>query len=153
MIRRYGKQTVFSHFSEKEANSFGMINVDEVSPSVFPETLVDKTYFRPEAPYSMQIGSMPSAVRRPEYDYPDGEVVDSPVNMAWLRSPARDRVDIDLALQVVRASIESARQLDEKEIEENKEKLEALEKSSDILSKAVQSGIEASSSNSGSSDK
>lgn len=94
-------------------------------------SIVDKTFFKPGLSSISQVfGSNQS----PVYDSkPNGEMPDYGVNIAWVRSKARDRVDIDLALEVVRETIERAKLEDAEQLKQAEKATKQLEKLGEII--------------------
>lgn len=94
-------------------------------------SIVDKTFFKPGL---SSISQLSSAGRKPVYDsLSDGSMPDYGVNVAWVRSPARDRVDIDLALNLVKQSIENAQLEDAETIKQANQATKQLEKLGNMI--------------------
>lgn len=98
-------------------------------PAYCAPSVVDSTYFKPGVPELMQaFGSS----RTPLYDSgPDGKIPDMDISPAYLRSPARDRTEIDFAVKVIQRSIDEAKAKDSsnlKDIEKSNKALESIKK-------------------------
>lgn len=92
---------------------------------------VDKTFFKPGL---NEISQLSGQTMKPIYDsLPDGSMPDYGVNIAWVRSKARDRVDIDLALSVVKETIERSKLDDAMKAEEIKKQEDNLSKLADTI--------------------
>lgn len=113
--------------SDKSANP-------KTAPLYAFHSIVDKTFFKPGL---SSISQLSGAGRKPVYDsLPDGSMPDYGVNIAWVRSAARDRVDIDLALEVVRETVKRA-DLDDKDAIKQAEKAEQqLQKLGEVIKSA-----------------
>lgn len=107
MIRRYNSQRNAVSFPAEQ---------DGFVQSHFAESKVDKTYFRPDTG-SVDV-TAPVSPRQPVFDYVGSSPHDIGLNLGWLRSKARDRVEIDTALESVKGSIDAAKARDKANIEE-----------------------------------
>lgn len=103
-------------------------------PAYCAPSVVDKTFFKPGLNALSQVSG---ESRKPIYDsLPDGSMPDYGVNVGWLRSAARDRVDIDLALAVVKETIERSQLEDKEKIEQLQKSEKQLNKLSEAIAKA-----------------
>ena len=109
------------------------------------ESVVDKTFFRPGVSELAQLGS---AGRVPRYDTVNGVLPDYGINIAWVRSPARDRVDIDSAQKMVENIIEAEKKDD---LDAVKAKAQAKENAK-FISDALKDSLASTSSDSSASE-
>lgn len=97
---------------------------------------VDKTFFKPGL---SSISQVFGSNQQPVYDSrPDGSMPDYGVNIAWVRSKARDRVDIDLALEVVKETVERAQLEDAEAVKQAKKATEQLQKLGEVIKSSKQ---------------
>lgn len=102
-------------------------------PAYCAPAVTDKTFFNP-ANSALQ-NAAAFAPRKAIYDSINGKIPELAIIPGWLRNPARDRTEIDFALEVVKRTVENAKAKD-------KEALDALEtKQQDLrdLSEAIKS--------------
>ena len=130
------------NFSECPVDVQDEKRIELINRSVLPAycapSKVDKTFFRPGLNDLAQIDS---SLRKPIYDSsPDGSMPDYGVNIAYIRSVARDKVDIDMALDVVKRTIEASKL-------EDADKLAALKSSEENLNKLKETIIAAKTEN------
>lgn len=103
-------------------------------------SIVDKTFFKPGL---SSISQVSGAGRKPVYDsLPDGSMPDYGVNIAWVRSVARDRVDIDLALEVVRETVKRADLEDKDALKQAAKAEEQLQKLGEMIKSASDKSVE-----------
>lgn len=106
------------------------------APAYCSPSIVDKTFFKPGL---SELAQITGSNRKPVYDsLPDGSMPDYGVNIGWVRSAARDRVDIDLALAVVKETIERSQLEDAEKLKAIKDSEKTLNKLSDAISSANQ---------------
>lgn len=104
-------------------------------PAYCAPSVTDKTFFNP-ANSALQ-NAVAFAPRKALYDSINGKIPELAINPGWLRNPARDRTEIDFALDVIKKTVENAKAKDT-------EALKALEgKAKDLedLSAAIKSGV------------
>lgn len=94
-------------------------------PAYCAPTITDRTFFNP-ANSALQ-NALAFAPRRAIYDSVDGKVQELNINPGWLRNPARDRTEIDYALEVIKSSVERAKADDEAAIKELTDKQKDME--------------------------
>lgn len=114
---------------------FALTSDESEKPKTAPlyafHSIVDKTFFKPGL---SSISQVSGSGRKPVYDsLPDGSMPDYGVNIAWVRSKARDRVDIDLALEVVRETVERAKLDDADAIKQAQKAEQQLQKLGDVI--------------------
>lgn len=140
-------------YNSKERHQLGAKNVlvdvdttEQVYPSTDDSTkkkplyafhsIVDKTFFKPGL---SSISQVFGSNQQPIYDSrPDGSLPDYGVNIAWVRSKARDRVDIDLALEVVKETVERAQLEDAEAVKQAKKATEQLQKLGEVIKSSKQ---------------
>lgn len=98
-------------------------------------SVVDDTYFKPGVPDCLQsFGS----TRMPLFDSDSsGTIPDSAVSLAYIRSPARDRTEIDFALEVVKSAVEKAKKEDESNIKDIQKSEKALESIKKVITESI----------------
>lgn len=132
MIRRYNSQCNAVSFPTEQE---GFVQ------SKFAESKVDKSYFRPEN--GILDSTVLAANRQPLFDYVGSSPHDIGLNLGWLRSKARDRVEIDTAFESVKDSIDAAKARDKANIDELKRQEAQLSDLASVLkSKPADSATE-----------
>ena len=94
-------------------------------PAYCAPSVTDRTFFNP-ANSALQ-NALAFAPRRAIYDSVDGKIQELNINLGWLRNPARDRTEIDYALEVVKSAVERAKANDEAAIKELTDKQKDME--------------------------
>lgn len=123
MIRRYNAQRNAVAFPNEQ---------DEFSQGDFAESVVDKSFFRPEQGI---VNDVTASLRKPLYDYVGTTPESFGINLGWLRSKARDVTEIDAALESVKDTVDAAKKRDKANIEE----LKKVEKSKSDLVEVIKS--------------
>lgn len=111
--------------------------VQKKVPLYAMHNVVDKTFFKPGL---SSISQTSSSNMKPVYDsLPDGSMPDYGVNIAWVRSKARDRVDVDLALAVVQETIERAQLEDKAELKKAEDAVNKLKALGEVIKESKKS--------------
>lgn len=110
-------------------------------PAYALPSVVDKSCYNPAANTLTQVISG-AARRRPVYDTENGEMPDVGINLGWLRHPSRDRTEIDMAYQIIKNTVESAKSADKQELENMLADQKAKETLKDTLTEALNSPSE-----------
>lgn len=106
--------------------------------------VTDTTFFKPGL---SDISQSLSGNWLPKYDSDiNGNMPDYGLNIAYVRSPARDRVDIDMALQVVKDSVEKAQLSDKDSLQKAENAKNALQALGEIIAKNSKSEVQSDSS-------
>lgn len=103
-------------------------------PAYLIDSVVDKTFYNPTmtpSTYMAQVGAR-SGVALYDTDA-SGKMPDVDINLGWLRSPARDRTEIDLAVQYIKDAVERAKVADKEKLEQMVKEQESLDKLSDAV--------------------
>lgn len=103
-------------------------------PAYLMESVVDKTFYNPTmtpSTYMAQVGAR-NGVALYDTDA-SGKMPDVDINLGWLRSPARDRTELDLAAQVIKNAVEKAKAADKEQLEAMVKEQESLDKLSDAV--------------------
>lgn len=135
-----------SNFSKLAFPHDNLVDVEINDPQLYASpTQVDKTYFKPGVPDVLQsFGS----TRVPLFDSDaNGNIPPQAVSLAYIRSPARDRTEIDYALEVVRQAVEKAKKEDESNIKDIQKSEKALETVKKTISEAIAENSESETTN------
>lgn len=147
-LKRYNGSSRLNAISKNALIEVEITDVDEFlgKPAYAAPSVVDTTYFKPGVPDLMQaFGS----TRTPLYDSgPDGKIPDMDISPAYLRSPARDRTEIDFAVKVLHRSIDEAKEKDSANIKEIEKSNKALESIKEVITQSIKDSSDISDSDS-----
>lgn len=131
MVRRFNNPQCSAANFPSECESFRQ--------SSFSESIVDKSAFRPDMPDVVRAASTATAVRHPVYDYvgTSPHDIDSLINVAWIRSKARDRTEIDAALDFVKNNIADTQKTDNEKLTQQVKEKANIDSLKEVISDAV----------------
>lgn len=109
----------------------------EYCPGYAVKSVCDKSYYNPASGMTSPIAAAP---RVPLYDTQNGQKPNISLNLGWLRSKARDVVEVDNALKVLERVIEQEKTIDMNKVNE----LETKRADLDNLKTAISKGISSS---------
>lgn len=143
-LKRYNASSRLNAIPQNALVDVELTDVDEFlgKPAYAAPSVVDSTYFKPGVPDILQaFGS----TRTPLYDSgPDGKIPDMDISPAYLRSPARDRTEIDFAVKVLQRSIDEAKEQDSANIKEIEKSNKALESIQKVITQSIKDSSDSS---------
>lgn len=143
-LKRYNGSSRLSAIPKNALVDVEISEIDESLgvPAYAAPSVVDSTYFKPGVPDLLQAFG---TTRTPLYDSdPDGKIPDLEISPAYLRSPARDRTEIDFAVQVLKRSIDEAKEQDSANIKEIEKSNKALESIQKVITKSIKDSTDTS---------
>lgn len=87
----------------------------EYCPAYAVKSVCDKSYYNPASGMTSPIAAAP---RVPLYDTQNGQKPDISLNLGWLRSKARDIVEIDNAIKTLERAVENEKAVDMQKVNE-----------------------------------
>lgn len=105
-------------------------NVPDGLPGYVSKSVCDKSCFNPASGVVSPGAAVP---RVPVYDTKDGVKPDIGLNLGWLRSAARDRVEIDNAIKTLENAISAEKAQDMAQLKALQQKREDLEQLKGVL--------------------